>query len=204
MRLLGKGAGFFIIIELLSYLSISLIPTALPIAILISSVMVMGNLAERYELASIKSAGVPLLRVMKPLMFLTFGIAIFSFFCSNYIIPLANLQFKSRLYDIRKQKPALNLEAGVFNDDFKGFIIHIGKKDADNKHIEDVIIYDHTTNNREPMQIVAKRGEMFTTTDGGYFIMKLYDGTQYQETKQTVKGNSKTYPFSRISFKRVE
>ncbi len=201
-EIIGKGASFFIIIELLSYLSISLIPTALPIAILISSVMVMGNLAEKYELASIKSAGVPLLRVMKPLMFLTFGISIFSFFCSNYIIPLANLQFKSRLYDIRKQKPALNLEAGVFNDDFKGFIIHIGKKDPNNRDIEDVIIYDHTANNnKQPMQILAKRGEMFNTVDGNYFIMKLYEGTQYQETKQTTKGNKKTYPFSRISFK---
>ncbi|MFT5164977.1 MAG: lipopolysaccharide export system permease protein [Saprospiraceae bacterium] len=199
--IIGKGAGFLIIIELLSYLSISLIPTALPIAILISSVMVMGNLAERYELTSIKSAGVPLLRVMKPLMFVTFGIAIFSFFCSNYIIPLANLQFKSRLYDIRKQKPALNLEAGVFNDDFKGFIIHIGKKNKNNRDIENVIIYDHTSGNGEPMEIIAKRGEMFNTADGNFFIMKLYEGTQYQETKQMSKGNSKTYPFSRTSFK---
>lgn len=199
--IIGKGASFLIIMELLSYLSVSLIPTALPIAILISSVMVMGNLAEKYELASLKSAGVPLLRIMRPLMFLTFGIAIFSFLCSNYIIPLANLQFKSRLYDIRKQKPTLNLEAGVFNDDFKGFMIHIGKKDKNNRDISDVIIYDHTSQNKEPMQISAKRGEMFNTTDGNYFVMKLYDGTQYQETKQTSKGSSKTYPFSRTSFK---
>lgn len=199
--IIGKGAGFLIIIELLSYLSLSLVPTALPIAILISSVMVMGNLAERYELASMKSAGIPLLRIMQPLMFVTFGITIFSFFCSNYIIPLANLQFKSRLYDIRKQKPTLNLEAGVFNDDFKGFMIHIGKKDKNNRDIEDIIIYDHTSHGKEPMQIVARKGEMFNTADGNYFVMKLYDGTQYQETKQTVKGNSKTYPFARTSFK---
>ena len=199
--IIGKGASFLIIMELLSYLSVSLIPTALPIAILISSVMVMGNLAEKYELASLKSAGVPLLRIMQPLMFVTFGIAIFSFLCSNYIIPLANLQFKSRLYDIRKQKPTLNLEAGVFNDDFKGFMIHIGKKGENNRDIEDVIIYDHTSTNKTPMQISAKRGEMFNTSDGNYFVMKLYDGTQYQETKQTSKGNSKTYPFSRTSFK---
>lgn len=199
--IIGKGAGFLIIIELLSYLSVSLIPTALPIAILISSVMVMGNLAEKYELASLKSAGVPLLRVMRPLMYVAIGISIFSFLCSNYIIPLANLQFKSRLYDIRKQKPTLNLEAGVFNDDFKGFMIHIGKKNKNNRDIEDVIIYDHTSQNKEPMQISAKRGEMFNTADGDYFVMKLYDGTQYQETKQTNKGGSKTYPFSRITFK---
>ncbi len=200
-EIIGKGAGFFIILELLSYLSVSLIPTALPIAILISSVMVMGNLAERYELASLKSAGIPLLRVMRPLMIIAIGVSIFSFFCSNYIIPLANLQFKSRLYDIRKQKPTLSLETGVFNDDFKGFMIHIGKKDKNNRDIEDVIIYDHNTQNKQAMQIVAKRGEMFNTKDGNYFVMRLYEGTQYQETKQMNRGDSKTYPFSRTSFK---
>lgn len=199
--IIGKGAGFFMIIELLSYLTISLFPTALPIAVLISSVMVMGSLAEFYELASIKSAGVSLLRVMKPLMWIVTGISIFSYFASNNIIPVANLQFKSRLYDIRKQKPTMSLEAGVFNEDFQNFVIHIGKKNPNNRDIEDVIIYDHASNNREPMQILANKGEMFTTKDQHYFIMNLYDGNQYQETEQYSKGNSQNYPFIRTSFK---
>lgn len=200
--IIGKGASFLIILELLSYLTISLIPTALPIAILISSVMVMGNLAEHYELASIKSAGVPLLRVMAPLMVLVIGVAVFSFFCSNNIIPIANLQFKSRLYDIRKQKPALSLEEGVFNEDFKDFIIHIGKKSADSRFIEDVLIYDHTTKDKEPLKILAQKGEMFMTDDDRYFIMNLFEGTQYQESQQGKKnGKKKSYPFVRTTFK---
>jgi len=198
--IVGKDAGLLVVMELISYLSISLIPTALPIAILIASVMLMGNLAERYELTSLQSAGIPLLRIMRPLMFLSLGIAMISFLCSSYVIPLANLQFKSRLYDIRKQKPALSLEAGVFNDDFKGFSILIGNKKED-KAIEDVIIYDHSDRNKEPWQIAAKHGEMYNTADGQFFIMTLYDGTQYQATKQATKGNAKTYPFSRTSFK---
>ncbi len=200
--IIGKGVGFWVMVELLSYLSISLIPTALPIAILISSVMVMGNLAERYELASMKSAGIPLLRIMQPLMILSIGITIFSFFCSNNLIPLANLQFKSRLYDIRKQKPALNLETGIFNDDFKGFVIHIGEKAANNRDIGDVIIYDHSRAAKEPMHLVARKGEMYNTDDGNYFVMTLYDGTQYQENKQQTKGKDKSYPFTRTSFKK--
>ncbi|MEL6866802.1 MAG: LptF/LptG family permease, partial [Bacteroidota bacterium] len=199
--IIGKGAGLWILMELIFYLSMSLIPTALPIAVLISSVMVMGNLAERYELASLKSAGVPLLRVMKPLMFFMVGISMFSYFCSNNLIPLANLKFKSRLYDIRKQKPTLSLEEGVFNDDFKGFVIHIGEKGADNRSISDVLIYDTNNYNRgKPSMILADHGEMFMTNDKRYFVMNLFKGTQYRELQESGTGEDKTLPFVRTSF----
>ncbi|MEL6943665.1 MAG: LptF/LptG family permease, partial [Bacteroidota bacterium] len=138
----GKGVGLLFILEMLAYMCISLIPLALPIAVLISSVMVMGNLAERYELSSFKSAGVSLTRVMVPLMFLTFAISIFSYFCSDKLIPISNLKYQSRLYDIKNQKPTLSLEEGVFNDDFQGFSIRIGNKKEDNKTIENVLMYD--------------------------------------------------------------
>lgn len=200
--IIGKGVGFFMMIELIGYLSVSLIPTALPIAILISSVMVMGNLAERYELASFKSAGVRLLRVMQPLLYLAVTVAIFSFICSNNLIPVSNLKFKSRLYDIRKSKPTLSMEQGQFNDDFKNFTIHIGHKNADNVTIEDVLIYDHNNYNRGKFtMITAKKGKMYTTPDDQYFVMDLYDGIQYQEAKQSGTGKDKTYPFIRTSFR---
>lgn len=199
--IVGKGVGMIILMELISYLSVSLFPMALPIAVLISSVMIMGNMSERYELASFKSAGVPLLRVMAPLILFATGIAIFSFLCSNYFIPVANLQFKSRLYDIRKQKPTLNLEQGVFNEDFQNIIIHIGKKEADNKTIHDVLIYDHLNNQNRLNMITARRGEMFNTEDRKYFVMNLFDGHQYQETKSTQTKKGKTYPFVRTNFK---
>ncbi len=179
--IIGKGAGLLILMEILVYLSMSLIPMALPIAILISSVMVMGNLAERYELSSFKSAGVPLLRIMAPLMVVAGIVAAFSFYCSNYLIPVANLKFKSRLYDIRRQKPTLSLEQGVFNYDFKNYVIHIGDKGEDNKTISDVIIYDHQPINKDrPTLITAKTGEMYTTPDEKFFVMNLFNGTQYQ------------------------
>ncbi|MEM9824214.1 MAG: LptF/LptG family permease [Bacteroidota bacterium] len=201
--ILGKGANLWILLELLSYLSMSLVPTALPVAVLISSVMVMGNMAENYELASLKSAGVPLLRVMFPLVLFTSGIAVFSFFCSNNIIPIANLKFKSRLYDIKRQKPTLNLEEGVFNDDFKNMVIHIGEKAEDNRTIYDVIIYDHNPyNNKKVSVITAKKGEMYTSKDQRYFIMNLYDGIQYQETKANNTRKEKSYPFVRTSFEK--
>ncbi|NNE29422.1 MAG: YjgP/YjgQ family permease [Saprospiraceae bacterium] len=199
-KIIGKGADLFMLTELIFYLSASLVPTCLPIAIMISSVMVLGNLAERYELTSMKSAGVPLLRVMAPLMLITGGIAVFSYLCSDKLIPVANLQFKTRLYDIKRNKPTLNLEEGVFNYDFKNFVMFIGKKENDNRSIHDVVIYDHNTYNKNTYpRIFAKEGEMFTTPDEKYFVMRLRNGTQYQEVIQN-RDAKNSYPFMRVEF----
>ncbi len=201
----GKGVGFFLLMELIAYMSVSFFPMALAIACLISSVMVLGNLAEHYELSSIKSAGVPLARTILPLAFVVFGIAIFSFFCSNNVIPISNLKFKSRLYDIRRQKPTLNLEPGAFNDDFKGFSIRIGEKKSDNRTIEDVLIYDQSeaAKGGKMTVISAAEGEMYVTDDEKFFIMELSDGMQSYEPAPTGKTSStKNAPFSRTYFKK--
>lgn len=200
--IIGKGVGLPMIMELLFYSSCSLIPTALPIAVLISSVMVFGNLAEHYELSSLKSAGVPLLRVMAPLFILTVGVAIFSYFCANNVVPITNLKFKSSLYDIRKSKATLSLDEGIFNEDFKGFVIHIGDKDKDDKTIRDVIIYNHDYKYKNRLSIItAKTGEMYNTEDKRYFVMNLYDGVQYQEPEPSKDKKKKVSTFSRTYFR---
>ena len=201
-ELVGKGAGFFMVVEMLSYLTISLVPMALPIAILISSVMVMGDLAERYELSSMKSAGVSLARVMMPLTFVAFGISILSFFCNDSLIPISNLKFKSRLYDIRKQKPTLSIEERLFNDDFEDIIIRVDKKKDEDGTVEKILIYDHSSSNEQRLsQTEANLGKMYTTNEGKYFVMDLKDGTQYNELKQEFKDGKPNYPFIRTNFK---
>lgn len=198
----GKGLGLFLIIELLAYKSVALFPLALPLGILISSVMVLGNMAERYELASFKSAGTPLSRIMRPLLFFSFLCGLFSYYCSNTLMPVANLKFGSRMYDIQQQKPTLQMEEGVFNDDFRGFSIRIGRKEADERTIHDVLIYDHNNISRGQFtQVVAKDGEMYTSPDGQFFIMHLKDGYQYIETRANNIGSDGTYPFIRTHFK---
>lgn len=197
----GKGVGVLILVELIFYLSMSLFPMALGIGILIASLMVMGNLAERYELSSFKSAGVSLLRVMRPLMVVGILTTLFSFFCSNYLIPYANLKFKTRLYDIRKSKPTLTITEGVFNEDFEGFVMRIGHKDNASGLLYKILIYDHKTGDPEQVNIIsAERGTMRTTPNGRYFIMELEDGVQYQETAGNV-GAYKNAPFMRNHFK---
>ena len=198
--IIGKGVGMFEILELVFYNSLSLFPLGLPIAVLLASVMQFGGLSERYELSSFKSAGISLLRIMMPVAICAFMAAGFSLYCSNTLIPITNLKFFSRLYDIRNQKPALSIEEGVFNDDFKGFSIRVGEKNPNNRDIADVMIYDQSTSSRRKFNMIkAERGEMYISDDQRFFVMKLYDGEQYQEVERS--GTVKALPFARTSFK---
>ena len=124
-EIIGKGFSMWILIELIFYYAVTIIPMAVPITILISSVMVFGDMSEKYELSSFKSAGVSLLRVMKPAIYIALCTAGFSLFSSNYLKPKANYKFFSRFDSIRKQRPSLTIEEGIFNDDFKGFSIRV-------------------------------------------------------------------------------
>lgn len=199
-EIMGKGLEISIIIELIFYLSMSLVPMALPISVLISSVMVMGNMGERYELASLKSAGVPLSRIMAPLFFVSIFVMLTSFFISDVVIPFSNLKFQTRLYDIRRQKATLSLEEGVFNDDFKGFSIRVKEKGRNERDLTDVMIYDQSQNTTNPSQIIAKSGEMYPSGEH-FMVMKLHDGTQYQELQSGGTGRNANFPYMRIHFK---
>ena len=197
-EIMGKGLSIFDITELIFYLSMTLVPTALPIAVLISSVMVTGNLAEQYELSSFKSAGIGLVRVLRPLVVAVSLITIFSILVSEKVIPWANLKFYSRFYDIRKSKPTLALQEGVFNDEFQDYTMRIGKKGADGRSLENVMIFNNRGLNSSINESISKSGEMYTTANKQYIVMNLFDGTQYQETNQAGK---QTFPFVRIKFK---
>jgi lipopolysaccharide export system permease protein len=201
-EIMGKGLNLFDISELIFYLSMTMVPMALPIGVLISSVMVMGNMAERYELSSFKSAGVGLVRVMRPLVYAVSTITLLSIFVSEKVIPWANLKFYSRFYDIRKSKPTLTFQEGIFNDEFEDYTMRIGKKGSDGKSLENVMIYSNKRYNTNQInQSQSKKGEMFTTPDGQFIVMNLFDGTQFQETTSSTNSNNKNYPFVRIKFK---
>jgi len=179
------------ITEFMFYLSISHFIMALPIAVLISSVMVMGNLAEHYELSSLKSAGD-----------LCAAIAMFSWMTANFLTPVANLKFKSRLYDMRKQKPTMNMEVGIFNDDFEGYRVRIGEKGADNKTIKDVFIANHISSQKDRLnEIIADGGIMYNTPDERFLVMELENGEQFQEGNRFSNNKTKA-PFVRTSFEK--
>lgn len=180
--LVGKGLEWYVIAEFIFYFAIHLIPLALPLAILLSSIMVFGNLGERYELVAIKSAGVSLLRSMKPMFVISIMLAIAAFFTANYFIPRANLNWGSLLYSVTKKKPALNIANNVFYKDIDGYAIRVGKKHDDDVTIEDVLIYVYKNKKITNDNIlIAEKGKMYITEDEHFMILELENGIRYQE-----------------------
>ncbi|MEY4335921.1 MAG: hypothetical protein RLZZ45_840, partial [Bacteroidota bacterium] len=178
--LVGKGLDFLSIVELTGYVSVTVITYALPISILISSIMTFGNLGESFELVAIKSAGISLLRFMRPLLLTSGLIAVFAFLISNYILPVANLKFTTMLYNIRVAKPAFDIKEGIFYDKIPGYAIKVGKKDQDGSGIENIIIYENQYSLQDNI-IVAEKGRMKVSDDKKFLEFDLVNGWRYQE-----------------------
>lgn len=193
----GKGLSTGIVLKFIWYQSAVLVPLALPLAVLLSSLMTFGNLGESFELVAIKSAGISLLRFMRPLFIVSALIGGVAFMFSNFIIPVATLKSRTLLSDIVFAKPAFDLKEGVFYDKIPGYAIKIGQKEADSI-IKDVVVYEQDN----PLQdnfITAKSGIMRVSEDKRFLEFYLKNGWRYQE-RGNVYENSNT-EFIRIGFK---
>ena len=196
--LVGKGLDFIQITELLFYASARFVPAALPIAILLASVMVFGKLGEQYELMAIKSAGISFYKLLTPLISLVLILSLGSFLFSNYIMPIANLKNASMIYDIQKKKPALNIKEGIFYNEIEGFSIKINKKDNNKNILKNIIIYDHSSGDGNNKVLIAESGKMEITSDEKFLELTLYNGHSYIDIKDNkIK---KTRPFRTIHF----
>lgn len=178
--LVGKGLDLFTVLELTGYVTINTVPLALPLAVLISSIMTFGNLGETYELVAIKSSGIPLLRFMRPLIYVSIVICIFAFLLANFMVPRANLKFYTMLYDIRVAKPAFDIKEGIFYDKLPNYSIKVGKKDKDGNGIYDVIIYENDYKMQDNI-IVAEKGRMSISPDKKFLEFYLENGWRYVE-----------------------
>jgi lipopolysaccharide export system permease protein len=198
--LVGKGLDFVIIAKLLFYAAARFVPMALPISILLSSIMTFGNIAEKNELMAIKSAGVSLKKCMSPLLVFILVISASSFLFSNYFMPYANLKAGSLLYDIRKQKPALNIKEGMFYNELSGYSIKIDKKLENGIDLEGVMIYDHTSEEGNDKVIIAEKGKMYLSENENYFIISLENGYSYYE--MNINKRKEKRPLQRSQFKQ--
>ncbi|MFW6019830.1 MAG: LptF/LptG family permease, partial [Bacteroidales bacterium] len=183
--LVGKGFEWHIIARLLFYASSTFVPLALPLAVLLSSLMTFGNLGERYELIAMKSAGISIKSVIKPMIFFITFLSIIAFVFSNNIMPVANLKMRLLLHDVRKQKPAVSIQPGIFYDEIENYTIKINEKGEDGKTIKDIIIYDHSKKQGNVSVIKADSGTMQVTKDKRFLIFKLYNGKNYLERINT-------------------
>lgn len=198
-ELVGKGLEWQVIAELLFYWSASLIPQAMPLAVLLASIMTFGNLGETYELVAAKASGISIWQMFKPMYFVMFGISIFGIFVSNILIPVANLKSRALLYDVREKKPALAITEGVFYSGIQGITLRVGKKDKTTQEMQDIIIYDKRANTSHSTVISAKKGTMTLSDDGRFLFFTLYDGARYEEM-ESQRNYYSTFPHSSTYF----
>lgn len=201
--LIGKGFEWYVILELLMYASATNVAMALPLAILLSSIMTFGSLGENYELVAIKSAGISLQRAMMPLIIGVSMLSVAAFLFSDYMLPVANLKMGSLLYDVRNQKAAFLIKEGIFNSSIPGYSIRVKKKDPD-QTLHDVLIYERNTTSGNINVLMAKEGQMFITDDDQLLVLKLKNGKRYEETPGTAGTYNPRQRLMRTEFKETE
>ena len=213
----GKGLEIHVILEFIFYASASFVSMAMPLAVLLASLMTFGNLGERYELVAMKSAGIPLSRIMLPIAIFSLLIGVFSFWFANNVTPIASAKASCRYYDIKTLKQAFRIDEGVFYDGLPNYIIRIGSKDKKQENVNDILIYDHSRHQGNTTITYAKRGTMQMTPDDKFFLLTLYDGYYWDEsiiehdqygrnilTRAKFKKQYKKFDLSTFEFQRTE
>jgi lipopolysaccharide export system permease protein len=210
--IIGKGLGIEVIGQLLFYFAIFMTPIAMPLAVLLSSLIAFGNLGEHFELTAIKSAGISLVRVLFPIFFFVLGLTGVAFYVNNNLVPNAALEAYSLLYDIKQKKPALDLSEGTFYDGIPDMSIKVSKKFPDGVTIKDIIIYDHRKHDGNKDVTKADSGKMYTILNERYLKLELYNGFKYTEGTSSneelagkpSRGNRKGETLSRTKFGKTQ
>jgi lipopolysaccharide export system permease protein len=201
-ELVGKGLGFLDYAELVGYFSINVLPIAFPLAILLASLMTFGNLGQFNELTAVKSSGVSLLRVLRPIFLWVLFFTVALYFFNDYVVPKANLKAYSLLYDLKQKKPSLELKPGVFYNGLPGYSIKIGGKFENDTSIKDVMIYDHSKNRGNTDLITADSGAMYFIQNEKYLVLELFKGYSFSEipTNNTNSLQNRPYEFVKNQF----
>ncbi len=202
--IVGKDLGIEVLGQLLFYFAVFMTPIAMPLAVLLSSLMTFGNLGEHFELTAIKSAGISLLRALLPIFVFVLGLTVFAYYSNNYFVPKAALEAYSLLYDIKQKKPALDLKEGTFYNGIPDFSIKVDKKFEDGSTLKDVIIYDHRNLSGNKKVTIADSGKMYTFFNDRYLKLELFDGHTYGEDDKTSVSGPKKATFYRSSFDKSE
>ncbi|MFY8127435.1 MAG: LptF/LptG family permease [Chitinophagaceae bacterium] len=197
--MVGKGLNFGTFVKLIGLVMLHGFPLAMPIAMLLSSIMTFGNLGETFEIVAIKSAGISLLRFMKPLLYVAIIITSFTFLCLNYFIPVAELKLETLKHDIIIAQPALDIKEGVFYNKLNGYVVRVGKKENDSI-IKNIVIFEKN-NTLQDHIITAETGVMKVSSNKKFLEFTLFNGWRVQE--KGYKGAEKT-DFIRMGFKEYK
>ncbi|MBK9509579.1 MAG: LptF/LptG family permease [Cytophagaceae bacterium] len=198
---IGKDLGIDVFSKLFFFFSMITVPTALPLATLLATLMCFGNLGEHTELTAMKSAGIPLSRLILPTFILSLIVSIVSYFYNDRVNPWANLKGYSLLYDIKTTKMTLNIQEGIFYKEIPGYRIKVQKKFPDGKTLKNIIVYNHSSNLGNKNITIADSGKMYTMYNGNYLIFELFNGYNYTESQNSFNNYDETQ-FTKTRFKK--
>ncbi len=201
--LVGKGLGVDVIAELFFYAALTMIPMALPLAILLASLMTFGNLGEQFELTAMKASGVSLIKSMRPLIVLIVLISIGAFFFQNNVLPIAQAKMWTLLYSMRQKSPEVEIPEGVFYDQIPGYNLFVQTKNPDTGMLYDMMIYDMSKGFENSRIILADSGKLAFTEDHRHLFLKLWEGESFENLKEA-GANMSNVPYRRESFKLKE
>lgn len=199
--LVGKGLEISVLGQFFFYSGLTLIPVSLPLAILLAALMTFGNFGERYELLSMKAAGIPLLRIMLPVVFFCVALAGMSLYFQNFTGPKAQKQLWTLLVSMKQKSPELDIPEGVFYSDIDGYNIYVKQKDRETGLLRDVLIYNFSDGFEDAHIIWAAEGKMEMTADKQHLFLHLYNGEQFENLKSQTAISSNNVPYRRETFK---
>lgn len=204
--IVGKDLGWDVLGTLLFYFAVFMTPIAIPLAVLLSSLITFGNLGEHFELTAIKASGISLIRALFPIFIFVNILTVFAFYSNNNFVPTAALEAYSLLYDIKQKKPSLDLREGTFYGGIPDYSIKVEKKFNDGQTLKDIIIYDHSNKMGNKEVTLADSGRMYTFMNDRFLKLELFNGNSYVEGADDIKtssGNQKQ-EFTKSSFKRSQ
>jgi lipopolysaccharide export system permease protein len=203
VELVGKGVGWSVLTEFFVYATASLVPMALPLAILLASLMIFGNLGENFELTAMKGAGISLFRIFRPLILFISLVCVGAFYFSNDVLPVAQSKLWTLIISLRQKSPEFDIPVGEFYSGINGINLYVREKD---KHLlKDLMIYDFSGGFENATVMVADSGRVQFTSDNKYLLLSLYDGESFENLKnQRINSSSTSIPYRREVFKTKE
>ena len=195
--LVGKGLSMDVLGELFFYAALTTVPLALPLAILLASLMTFGNLGEHVELTAMKASGISLIRVMKPLIILIAAVSVGAFFFQNNVLPQTQVKMWQLMFSARQKSLTLDIMEGSINTQIPGYNVYVKKKNKETDMLYKILLYDVSTASTYPRVVAADSGKLSMTKDMKHLVLELYRGNWYEDVKQG--GNSQ---FGKEMFRR--
>jgi lipopolysaccharide export system permease protein len=205
--LVGKGVEIKVLAEFFVYAMTSVVPLALPLAILLASLMTFGNMGETFELTAMKAAGVSLFRIMRPLTIAIGFICVAAFGFSNYVLPVSQVKLWALIFSLKQKSPELDIPQGEFYDGIDGYNIYVRQKNANTGMLYDMMIYDYSDGFRNASVILADSGQIYFSDDNKYLLLVLHSGESFENLnrkQQRATHSEDNIPYRRESFHKKQ